>query len=84
MKLTFCLAALLLLVGCQIDGATFYRLMKQEGISQPLDGGYSMTGCGEGDTISQKFSGMKNGVPVSGVVCGGGGTWGKAYTIRYN
>lgn len=66
--------------GCTVDSQSLQRLAKQEGISQFVDQGYAWWGCGEGDTFHSAFSGVKNGQPVKGYICGG---FLKGYTVRY-
>jgi hypothetical protein len=66
--------------GCTVPKSDFQRIMKQEGIENPIDKGYAIFGCGNGDNIKTEFSGIKNGVRVDGIICGG---FIKGYTIRY-
>lgn len=84
MKLIFCAAfilAALLATGCTaVDGEDFARLMKQEGVVNPVNDGYPLFGCGKDDDFATAFHGTKNGVPVKGVICGG---LLKGKTIRY-
>ena len=61
----------------------FSRIMAQEAIQNPVSTGYQYTGCGDSDTIHEGFTGVKNGVPVTGVVCGGNANWGgKGFVVR--
>jgi prepilin-type N-terminal cleavage/methylation domain-containing protein len=61
----------------------FSRIMAQEGIKSASSTGYQYTGCADSDTIHEGFTGVKNGVPVTGVVCGGNPNWGgKAFVTR--
>jgi prepilin-type N-terminal cleavage/methylation domain-containing protein len=61
----------------------FSRIMHQEAIQNPVSTGYQFTGCGDGDTIHEGFTGVKNGIPVTGVVCGGNANWGgKGFVVR--
>ena len=66
--------------GNQIDVNDFNRLMTQEGIRQPVMGGYRFGACSEDDINNVTFTGTKNDVPVNGVICKG---WTKGFTIRY-
>lgn len=69
-----------------INQADFERIMRQEGITNAVQGGHAYTGCGSEEPYNSIFTGIKNGQPVSGIVCagwGGGNGWGKAITIRY-
>lgn len=66
---------------CNVPQRDLSRLMLQEGIMQWKDRGPVYFSCGETDTFGSRFSGIKNGVPVNGVVCGG---WMKSYTVRYD
>lgn len=65
---------------CNVSQGDLSRLMLQEGISQWQDRGPVYFSCGGAGTFGSHFAGVKNGVPVKGVVCGG---WLKNYTIRY-
>lgn len=70
--------------GYGIDPADFNRIMAQEGIQSAVQGPYRYGACAASDTFNSSFTGVKNGVPVSGVVCSGwGGPYGKAMTVRY-
>ena len=71
-------------IGYNINPSDFYRSMAQEGIQNPQQGPYRYGACAESDTFNSTFTGVKNGIPVSGVVCAGwGGPYGKAMTVRY-
>jgi len=71
-------------ISYELDPADFARIMRQEGIESPVNNGHQWSGCSDSDTINSGFSGIKNGVGVRGVVCGGAGGWGsKAFTVRY-
>lgn len=73
--------------GYQVSQADFVRYMQQEGISSAVNSGYRYgAGCGEQDIYNTTFSGIKNGQPVSGIICQGNAVrtgYGKATTIRY-
>ena len=60
----------------------FRKLMMQEGITNPVKKGAAFIGCSGSDDVffSYRFSGLKNGVPVNGIVCG---ALFKGRTIRY-
>jgi hypothetical protein len=74
--------ATLILVGCTHDPKDAHRLLRQEGItSVNLHGHPFISGCAKGEDFATTFTGIKNGVPVNGVICGG---WMKSNTIRYN
>lgn len=84
MKKAFCVATIMLLTaGCSLqkDDSNFLRLMRQENIKNPVNEGYVYFGCSEGDSIHTKFSGVKNGEQVNGVICS---SMTKLSTIRYN
>jgi opacity protein-like surface antigen len=83
MKRTIAVAALLAalaLTSCNVDSNDAYRLLTQEGVNSVKLTGYAFFGCSKGDDFSTKFTGVKNGVPVKGTICGGVF---KNYTIRY-
>lgn len=73
-------AVALLLTGCGVGDSDMKRLMRQEGITEFVDKGYAVFGCSDSDAFHSEFTGKKNGVPVSGYVCGG---LSKGYTVRY-
>ena len=86
MKKTILILAsvMMLMVGCGAnDDATFKRLMLQEGITNSTNLGPAWFGCSGSDSgfYNIKFTGVKNNIPVSGVICGAPM---KGYTIRYN
>ncbi len=68
---------------CTINEKDFNRLMQQEGISNIQNLGHVYTGCADSDNLATGFKGIKNGVPVKGIVCGDNSWGGKGYTIRY-
>jgi len=73
------LILLLSLMSC-VNADRMYEVIEQDGVESVEITGYAWTGCGEDDSIKQKFIGIKNNKPVSGVICGG---ILKAYTVRY-
>ncbi len=67
-----------------IDPTDFSRMMAQEGIQNAQQGPYRYGACSNSDQFNSSFTGVKNGVPVNGVICAGwGGSYGKAMTVRY-
>jgi hypothetical protein len=64
----------------RISDVDFRRLMVQEGIVHPVKGQYQYSGCGNAGTHNSAFTGERNGVRVSGVICEG---LDKGFTIRY-
>lgn len=71
---------ILSIVACTNDVSRVERLLRREGYTQIVVGGYSVLGCGD-DAFSNHFSARKNGEYVQGYVCSG---WGKGTTIRIN
>lgn len=67
--------------GCDANPQDVTRILTQDGITNIKLGGYGWFDCGRDDYFSSTFTGVKNGQPVSGVVCKGGL---KDYTIRYD
>jgi len=65
---------------CNVPRRDLERLMRQEGIEYFKDEGPVYFSCGGEDFFGSHFSGIKNGHPVKGSVCGG---WMKDYTVRY-
>jgi prepilin-type N-terminal cleavage/methylation domain-containing protein len=61
-------AALFSNMNGRMDPSDFNRIMATENIQNAQSTGYQYTGCGDGDTIHEGFTGVKNGVPVTGVV----------------
>ncbi len=47
------------------------EILTREGYTQIEIDGYAFWGCGENDTYRTKFSAIKNGYQVEGVVCSG-------------
>jgi hypothetical protein len=80
MKLLCFLLLVLCLVGCTHSNDTAFRLLAEDGVTQVQLNGYAFFGCAKGDDFATEFSGVKNGKPVKGVLCGG---FLKANTVRY-
>ena len=66
-----------------VDEDRFYALLNSEGVSdiKVTSQGTFFSGCDGRENKNSSFTGVKNKVPVSGVVCGS--SFFKAYTIRY-
>ena len=73
-------AVALFLLGCT-DPMTARRIAEQDGVTQVETTGYRWFACGRDDVYQTGFRGLKNGRPVTGVVCGG---WFKANTLRFD
>jgi hypothetical protein len=80
MKKLLLIAVALVAIGCTHSPNTAERLLQEEGVSSPTLQGHAWYGCGKGDDYATKFSGVKNGKKVTGVICGG---FLKGNTIRY-
>jgi hypothetical protein len=57
------------------------RILAGEGVTQVQFTGYDGWACSEDDWYHDAFTGIRNGVQVRGVVCGG---LNKGYTVRYH
>ena len=75
-----CAVIVCALAGCSLPPADFDRLMKQEGITDAKNTGASFLACKDSDDYNTGFTGIKNGQPVSGTLCG---SLSAGYTIRY-
>lgn len=74
---------ILLCIGFGVtDEATAARILESEGITDVRFTGYDAFACSEGDWYHTGFEGIRNGKPVSGVVCSG--LLLKASTVRYH
>lgn len=74
------LLAALFTIACTQDPNDVQRILRAEGVSQVALTGYDPWSCSDSDSFSTGFTGVKNGVRVAGVVCGG---FMKANTVRY-
>lgn len=63
-----------------ISDEEFVRLMAQERIESAVNHGHLLNGCGDGDDANAVFTGTKNGILVTGIICPGVL---KAHTVRY-
>ena len=63
-----------------ISDEEFVRLMAQERIENAVNHGHLLNGCGDGDDANAVFTGTKNGILVTGIICPGVL---KAHTVRY-
>lgn len=73
------------LSGCQVDDATFQRVMADEGYINPVNTGWTPFDCSDDDTFVSGFTAtrsMPDGTsrPVTGTVCCG---WLKNCTVRH-
>lgn len=76
------LAAALLLPACT-DPEGAQRAAKAYGLKGVQITGHRFIGCGKDDTTSTGFTAFdRDGNPVSGVVCGDVGLFGKSNTVR--
>lgn len=58
----------------------YNKILSSEGFTEVQYNGYAFLGCGENDFYRESFTGIKNGVTVSGVLCSSSF---KGTTIRY-
>ncbi|MCR9254722.1 MAG: hypothetical protein NXI16_01350 [Alphaproteobacteria bacterium] len=73
--------AMLGLAACD-DPSGAKRALEGQGLEVVKVGGWSMFGCGEGDTYSTKFKATRDGKTYTGVVCSG--LVGKGSTVRFD
>ena len=71
---------LLSLVGCTSSQSSLQRIADIEGLNNFKTDGYGFFACSKDDSFSTKFTAVKNGKPVAGVICSG---WFKGSTVRY-
>jgi hypothetical protein len=64
-----------------ISDQEFARLMNQERIENAVNHGHLSNGFGSGDAANAIFTGSRNGILVSGIICPG---LFKAHTVRYD
>lgn len=59
------------------------RILHIDGVTEAVDDGMAGVGCSDSDDFfpSRRFRGVKNGTPVSGVICRG---YFKGSTVRYS
>lgn len=81
-KLIISLSALLVLSSCGVNPDEAIRILKSQGIKNPVIGSYTFFGCAKDDSFHSTWNGNDvNGNPISGVICGGPL---KGYTVRFN
>lgn len=73
--------SILCLGACTQEPYQLRKILQAEGITNIELTGYSLFGCSDNDTFKTGFKGIKNGVPIEGVVCSG---WLKEPTVRYH